>query len=91
MFSILAGLLYLAALLVPIHLLRRFGPMRWFWHVLSIAAAVGVGLAPPTPLLESVAGTFIYGFAFVFLTVWGIGGLIPRRSQGRKHMPASAG
>jgi hypothetical protein len=91
MFSILAGLLYLAALLVPIYLLRRFGAMAWPWHVLAIAAAIGVGTAPPTPLLDHVAGTFIYGFAFLSLMVWGIGGLISRRSRRAKRMPANAG
>ena len=40
-----------------------------------------VGLAPGTPLLETTAGTFLYGFVFVLTAVWGIGGLLPFRSR----------
>jgi hypothetical protein len=91
MFSLLATLLYLAAVLVPIHLLRRYGAVSWYWHALAIAGAVGVGMAPGTTLLNSVAGTYLYGFAFVFLGVWGAGGLLFRRTRRSRHVPVSAG
>ena len=84
MFSILAGLLYLAALLLPIYLLYRFRPKAWPLHVLAVIAALVLGLAPGTALLNSTAGTFLYGFAFVFLLVWGIGGLVAFRRR-EKH------
>jgi hypothetical protein len=91
MFSLLAGLLYLAALVVPLYLVLRFHPLAWPWHVLAILAAAGVGLAPPTPLLNSVAGTFLYGFVFFFLMTWGIGGICiavlrhPRQVGAKAH------
>ncbi len=80
MFSILAGLIYLAAIALPIWLLSRYRA-AWYWHVLALIVAGVVGLAPGTPLLETTAGTFLYGFVFVSAAVWGIGGLLPFRSR----------
>jgi hypothetical protein len=81
MFSILAGLIYLGAIALPAWLLFHFRPLPWFVHLLAIAAALAIGLAPGTALLSTTAGTFLYGFAFLFLMVWGIGGLIPRKAR----------
>jgi hypothetical protein len=44
-----------------------------------------VGLAPATALLRSAAGSHIYGFTFVFLMTWGLGGLILYRRRGLKR------
>lgn len=88
MFSILAGLLYLAAILIPLSLLRRFGPTAWFIHALAIAAALGVGLAPATPLLNTLPGTLVYGATFTFLMVWGVAGLFTRRKPKSAHATA---
>jgi hypothetical protein len=73
---ILAALAGLAALLLPVYLIKRFGPLIWPLHVLAVAAALVVGLAPATALLNSPAGSHIYGFTFVFLMTWGLGGLV---------------
>jgi hypothetical protein len=54
-------------------------------HVLAVAAALAIGLAPATDLLNSPAGSHIYGFAFVFLMVWGLGGLVLYRRRGLKR------
>jgi len=83
MFSILAGLIYLAAIVLPIWLLSRHRA-AWYWHVLALIVAAVVGLAPGTPLLETTPGTFIYGFVFLSMAVWGIGGLLPFRSRRHK-------
>jgi hypothetical protein len=88
MFSILAGLIYLAAIVVPIWFLYRFRSTSWFWHLPAIALALAIGLAPGTSLLETTAGTFLYGFVFFFLMVWGIGGLIPRKARGKPAQTA---
>ena len=81
MFSILAGLLYLAAILLPLYLIKRYRPMIWPMHVLAVAAALAIGLAPGTALLDSTAGTYIYGFTFTFLMTWGLGGLLLYRRR----------
>ena len=81
MFSILAGLLYLAAILLPLYLIKRYRPMIWPMHVLAVAAALAIGLAPGTALLDSTAGTYIYGFTFTFLMTWGLAGLILYRRR----------
>jgi hypothetical protein len=87
MFSILAGLIYLLAIVLPVWLLCHFGPRSWYLHGLSIAAALIIGLMPGTALLESVAGTFIYGFVFFVLMVWGIGGLCVSIYRLATHKP----
>jgi hypothetical protein len=76
MFTILAGLLYLAAFLLPLYLIKRYRPLMWPVHVLAVAAALALGLAPGTALLNSTAGTYVYGVTFMFLMTWGLGGLV---------------
>jgi hypothetical protein len=87
MFSILAGLLYLSAIVLPVWLLYRFGPRLWIWHVLALALALVIGLLPGTALLQSVAGTFVYGFVFFVLSVWAIGGLYMMVHRWFAHKP----
>ena len=41
---------------------------RWYWHVLSVLAALGVGLTPPFPGLQGPVRDMLYGS---FLMVWG--------------------
>ena len=69
---------YGCAFLLAIALLFVFRA-GWFWHLLSVAAAMGLGLVrfpdnfrPPDLLVGSV---------FVLLFFWGVGGLFvrPRR------------
>lgn len=74
--TILAGLVFLLGISLPIYLLYRFHPLAWPWHVLAVILALAIGLAPGTALLNSVAGTLLYGFAIGFLGIWGIGGLL---------------
>lgn len=45
---------------------------RWYWHVLSILAAFGVGLTPPLPGLDGPIRDLLYGSVFFFLLVWGL-------------------
>jgi len=44
---------------------------RWYWHVLSVLVALGVGLTPPLPGLTGPVRDVIYGGVFLFLMVWG--------------------
>lgn len=91
MFSILAGLIYLLAIVLPLWLLYHFGSGSWFWHVLALAVALAIGLAPGTPLLQTVAGTFVYGFVFFALVVWGLGGLSMALYRLLAHKPLARG
>jgi thiol:disulfide interchange protein len=73
------------ALALPIYLLYRFRSQAWYWHVLAVIVALVIGLMPGTALLQTLAGSMLYGFVFVFLMIWGIGGLIPFRRLRKKH------
>ncbi len=85
MSSLLAILLYVVAMAVPIYLLYRFRSQAWYWHALATIVGLGVGLMPGTALLQTTVGTLVYGVAFIFLMIWGIGGLILYRPHHQKH------
>jgi hypothetical protein len=53
--------------------------------VLAVIVALVIGNMPGTALLETLGGSMLYGFVFVFLMIWGIGGLIPLRRLRKKH------
>ncbi len=73
--TLLAGLVFLLGVSLPIFLLYHFHRLAWPWHVLAVIVALAIGFAPGTALLNTVPGTFLYGFAIGFLGIWGIGGL----------------
>ena len=85
MFSMLAVLVYLVALGGPLWLLHRFGSQMWFWHALAIAAALVLGFIPTPVEFKGVATDLVFGFCFIFLMVWGIGGLVVHRPHVHKH------
>jgi hypothetical protein len=85
MFSLFAIVLDVLAVVVPIYLLYRFSSPAWYWHVLAMIVALVIGLMPGTALLQTEGGSLLYGFAFIILMVWGIGGLIPHRPRHAKH------
>jgi hypothetical protein len=85
MFTILAVLVYLLAIGIPVFLLYHFRSQAWYWHVLAILAALGLGFVP-TPVEWKNAGVdAAFGFLFVLLLVWGVGGLIVFRPHQEKH------
>jgi hypothetical protein len=45
---------------------------RWYWHVLSVLAALAVGFSPPVRGWEGPSRDLVYGFVFLFLVVWGL-------------------
>ena len=85
MFSMLAILVYLAALCLPLWLLHRFGSQRWLWHVLAIACSLVLGLLPTPVAFQGVATDLTIGFGFLFLMVWGVGGLVVYRPHIHRH------
>ena len=72
-------------LALPIYVLYRFRSQAWYWHVLAVIVALVIGLMPGTALLQTLGGSMLYGFVFVVLMLWGIGGLIPYRPRRAKH------
>jgi len=47
---------------------------RWYWHVLSVLAALAIGFSPPIPGWDGSSRDLIYGFVVLFLLVWGLAG-----------------
>ncbi len=76
MFALLAVLVYVLAIGIPIGLLYRYQSQRWFWHAVAIAAALAVGFVPTPPEWKGAALDLAFGFFFVVLMVWGIGGFV---------------
>jgi hypothetical protein len=85
MFGMLAVLVYLTAMGVPLWLLHRFGSLQWFWHALAISAALVLGLIPVPIEFKGIAVDLIFGFSFILLLVWGIGGIVVYRPHLHKH------
>lgn len=86
MFSVLALSVYVAAMAVPAWLLYHFGSCAWFWHALALAAGLVLGLIPTPTALANQTGDMLTGVVFMFLMVWGIGGLALYRPHHReKH------
>jgi hypothetical protein len=65
-----------------------FFEARWFWHGLSLAAALGLGLAPLPP--EWGIPDVAMGAVFLFLFVWGLGLPVFRPHHGHRRTPHHA-
>jgi hypothetical protein len=74
--SLLAVLVYILAIGIPVFLLYRFHSGAWYWHLLAIVAALALGFVPTPAELKSSTVDLAFGGVFIFLMVWGIGGLI---------------
>jgi len=85
MFSVFAILIYMAAMAIPAWLLYHFGSESWYWHALAAAGGLLMGFIPLPAALSNPGYDLILGFAFVFLMVWGIGGLFMVRPHREKH------
>jgi hypothetical protein len=85
MFGMLAVLVYLLAMGVPIFLLYRFHSQAWYWHTLSVTAAVAMGFVPIPTAFQKPEFDLLFGFAFILLMIWGAGGLILFRTHHPPH------
>jgi hypothetical protein len=88
MFGFLAVLVYLAAIGIPVLLLHRFHAQSWWWHLLALAAAIGLGFVPTPSSWQTASADLAFGFAFLLLRVWGAGGMAlwrPHRHGREKH------
>jgi hypothetical protein len=73
MSPILVVLCYGSATLLAIYALWRFGVKHWYWHVLSLVAAFGIGLAPTPEQFNGPGWTLVVGWFFFLFFIWGIG------------------
>ena len=88
MFSIVAVLIYLLAIGIPVFLLYHFRSQPWYWHILAALAALGLGFVPTPPTWKTESFDLAFGFVFILLLVWGIGGLVvfrPHTHHREKH------
>ena len=81
MSTFLVVLAYLAAIGIPAALLYYLHAQAWYWHVLALAAALGMGFMPTPPGWDSALMNLAFGFVFTALMVWGIGGLVLSHKQ----------
>jgi hypothetical protein len=84
MFAIGFYVVAVTSLALPIFLLYRFRSQSWYWHVLAVIAALVIGLMPGTVLVQTETGSLLYGFWFLLLMIWGIGGLVSYRWRRHK-------
>jgi hypothetical protein len=65
---------YAVTLILALGLLYLFGPRRWYWHVVSVAVALVLGVIPMSVYDAWVSPVFdlAYGNLIVFLLMWGI-------------------
>ena len=85
MSSMWAVLIYAVAIGAPLFVLYFYGSAHWYWHGLAILAALGLGLLSPPAQFQGVIFDLLCGFGFIFLMVWGIGGLVVFRPHHAKH------
>lgn len=81
-FALVAGI-YGFSLLVALALLYFFRPKAWYWHLLSVAAALAIGLTPFPEGWHSPTADLVVGAVFIFLFFWGAGAIffLGRRSR----------
>jgi hypothetical protein len=72
------GIVYLVVISLPVYLLYRYGPRRWYCHALALAAALGAGMVPIPLALQKQSIDLTIGFVLVALFVWAAGGLLLR-------------
>ena len=83
--GLLAVLVYILAIGIPVFLLYRFRSGAWYWHLLAIVGALALGFVPTPAELKSSTFDLAFGGVFIFLMVWGIGGLIVFRPHHERH------
>ena len=73
---------YLAAAVAAVLLLVVFRARRWYWHVISLAAGVAVGLIPPGGKGGGNLFYLVTGVVCVFCILWGLGApFFPQRRK----------
>ena len=76
---------YLVAVACASVLLYWFGPKAWYWHVLSVFGALGVGLVQVPYEWRGPQTDLGIGFLFLLLLIWGAGAPFADRPHREKH------
>lgn len=76
-----AFVVYGSSALLALLVLYFSRPRPWYMHGLSILLALAVGLVPIPPKYNNPQSTFVIGFVFVFLILWGIAAPFFRRDR----------
>jgi len=74
------------AVLLALGLLYWFHARAWYWHLLSVAAALGVGFMPPLVANRTVYYDMAIGFVFLLLLVWGAAAPLFRSARAKHRM-----
>jgi len=85
MYTLLAVLVYTAAIAIPVFLLYHLHSQHWYWHLLAVVASLVLGLTPIPPDLQTRSFDLFFGFVFVALISWGLGGLIVVLPHRHRH------
>jgi hypothetical protein len=83
-----AVLVYLAAMALPALLLWRFHALHWSLHLLALAVAIGLGFVPIPPEMQRPGYDLLFGFVFIALLIWGVGGLVLYATHEHHHKHA---
>jgi hypothetical protein len=88
MSPLLVALCYGSATLFSLALLWHFGAQRWYWHGLSLIAALALGLTPMPGILSDPNLTLVVGWLFTVLFLWGVAApLFAHRRRFTFHAP----
>ncbi|HWB98589.1 MAG TPA: hypothetical protein VG672_17890 [Bryobacteraceae bacterium] len=85
MSSMWVFLSYGVSLALAVLLLYFFHARSWYWHMLSVLCALALGLLPPLEKWQGPAYDLMLGSVFVFLLIWGIGGMLMFKTRHERH------
>jgi hypothetical protein len=74
---------YGCAAVLAAGVLYYFGPARWYWHLLAVALAIGLGLVRFPEGWNTPYHDLAVGAVFLFLFLWGV--LAPLFAHHRGH------
>jgi hypothetical protein len=61
-----------SAALLALVLLYTSGAKAWYWHILSLAAALAIGLTPIPAQWNTSQTNLVIGFFFVLFLLWAV-------------------
>ncbi len=85
---LIVGLVYGLSLILAATLLWEFHT-RWYWHVLSVAVALAVGLYKAPEAWRGPWLDVVIGCAFVFFFFWGAGEIMFHTVVHHRAVPRS--
>ncbi len=72
---------YSCAAILPFVLLYYFGTRAWYWHVLSVCAALALALTPMPEGWSGPGTDLAIGLACTFLFIWGVAAPLPHATH----------